>query len=335
MRESRHEERRPVYLVDGVRTPQLKARIGAGPFSASDLAVQAGTALVARTGVQPERLDEVILGCVMPAPDEVNIARIVALRIGCGHKVPAWTVQRNCASGMQALDSGVRAIESGYADLILAGGTEAMSRSPLHLRQELTDLLAAWGRARTFGQRLALLRKLRPKHLSPVVVLMKGLTDPVVGLSMGQTAERLAHRFGIAREEMDAFAMASHHRLAAAVDDGLFEQEITPLYHPDGTVITVDDGVRRDSSMEALTRLKPVFDRPFGTITAGNSAQVSDGAAILLLASEEAVERHGLTVRARLHAAEWAGLAPEDMGLGPAYAIPALLDRHDMGVDDV
>src|SRR5512133_1646805 len=204
---------RPVYIVDGNRTPFLKAQAKPGPFAAADLAVGAGKALLARQPFSPEELDEVIVGCIIPSPDEVNIARIIALRLGCGKKVPAWTVQRNCGSGMQALDCAAQKISAGQADLILAGGTEAMSHAPVLLPPQTVEILGAWGQARSLGARLQLLSRLRPAHFQLVFGLLQGLTDPVVKLSMGQTAEILAQRFAISRERMDAYALESHRRL--------------------------------------------------------------------------------------------------------------------------
>ncbi|HEY6839500.1 MAG TPA: beta-ketoacyl synthase N-terminal-like domain-containing protein, partial [Geobacteraceae bacterium] len=231
--EGAYKRGREVYVVDGLRTPFLKARGVPGPFRAADLAVAAGRALLLRHPFEPEELDEVILGCVIPGPDEANIARVVALRLGCGKKVPAWTVQRNCGSGMQAIDAAAADIAHGRADLVLAGGTEAMSHAPVLFNTEAVELLGEWGRLRHLGGRLGLLRKLRRRHFRPVVALLHGLTDPVVGLSMGQTAEELAQRFGVSRERMDAYAMESHHRLGLAMDDGRLA-EISPLYAPDG-----------------------------------------------------------------------------------------------------
>jgi len=188
---------RPVYVVDGSRTPFLKARGKPGPFTAADLAVAGGNSLLARQPFSPDAFDEVILGCVMPSASEANIARVVALRLGCGDRVPAWTVQRNCASGMQALDAAAGDIASGRAGLVLAGGVEVMSHAPILFSDAMVNWLAAWIRARTPVARLKALLQLRPAHLRPVIGLLRGLTDPVVGLSMGQTAEILAHRFAI------------------------------------------------------------------------------------------------------------------------------------------
>ncbi len=325
---------RPVYVVDGARTPQLKAKGAPGPFSASDLAVGAGRPLLLRQPFEPDTFDEVILGCVMPGPDEANIARLVALRLGCGERIPAWTVQRNCASGMQALDAAFHDIADGRAELVLAGGTEAMSRAPVLFGEAMVAWLGQWNAARTAGARIKALTRLRLAYLAPVIGLLRGLTDPLVGLNMGQTAENLAYRFHISRERMDAFAMESHRRLAAAQDQGRLN-EIETLYDNKGNVYTADDGLRRDTQMAKLAGLKPVFDKKFGSVTAGNSAQVTDGAALLILASEDAVDRHRLPVLGRLVDSQWAGVDPAQMGLGPANAMAPLLQRGGFSVDDI
>lgn len=324
----------PVYLVGGRRTPFLKARAARGPFSAADLAVTAGRAVLRDTGVEPAALDEVILGCVAPGVDEANIGRIVALRLGCGHRVPGWTVQRNCASGMQAIDAAAKQISLGGADLVLAGGTEAMSRAPVLLRDSLIDWLGSFRTARSVLERARLLGRLRPAWFKPVFGLLRALRDPLVDMSMGQTAEEIAHRFGIGRREMDAFATVSHLRMTEAAAQGRLA-EIEPLYAPDGTCYPSDDGVRADSSVEKLAKLQPVFDRPVGKVTAGNSSQVTDGAALVLIASAGAVERLGLRPLARVVDCEWAGVDPAQMGLGPVHAIAALLARNQLQPSDV
>lgn len=325
---------RPVYVVDGSRTPYLKARGKPGPFSASDLALAAGRPLLARQPFAADELDEVILGCMMPSPDEANIARVVALRLGCGERVPAWTVQRNCASGMQSIDSAAQNIASGRSSLVLAGGVESMSRAPILYNDAMVNWLAALARARTAGAKLKVLSQLRPGHFKPVIALLRGLTDPVVGLSMGQTAEILAHRFDISREMMDSFAMRSHLRLDAAHKSGRLD-EIEVLYDSRGNVYDHDDGVRADSSMEKLAKLRPVFDRPVGKVTAGNSAQITDGAAWVLLASEEMVSKHNLPVMGQLTDSQWAGLDPAQMGLGPCYAMAPIMQRHGLDTADI
>lgn len=324
----------PAYVVDGARTPFLKARGRPGPFSASDLAVAAGRSVLARQPISPDQLDEVILGCAMASPDEPNIGRIVALRLGCGNRVPGFTVMRNCASAMQALDSAARNIWLGRADLVLAGGTEAMSRAPVLFNDDMVNWLADLARAKAPLDKALHMTRLRPKHFAPVIALIKGLTDPVVGLNMGQTCEIIAQRFGITRKEMDRFAAQSHQRLAAAFDEGRMD-EVVAVYDPAGRAHEEDDGLRRDSSEAKLATLKPFFDRRVGQVTAGNSSQITDGAAVLLLASESAVKKHKLEVLGTIEDCEWAALDPAEMGLGPAHASAPLLKRNGLGLDDV
>lgn len=325
---------RPVFIVDGSRTPQLKARGKPGPFKAADLALACARPLMARQPFEADELDEVILGCVMPGPDEANIGRVVALRLGCGNAVPAWTVQRSCASGMQAIDSALKDIRLGRAELVLAGGVEAMSHAPVLLNEQMVAWLGSLMATKNWLNRAKSLAQIRPHYLKPVNALLHGLTDPVVGLNMGQTAEVLAHRFGIRRSEMDAFALRSHQRLAAAQDNN-FLDEIEALYDTRGNYYLHDDGLRRDSTLEQLTKLHPVFDKPFGNVTAGNSAQVTDGAAMLLLASDKAVDQHDLPVLGQIVDSEWVGLAPEQMGLGPVHAVPPLLKRNKLKLQEV
>ncbi|MDC0598358.1 acetyl-CoA C-acetyltransferase [Gammaproteobacteria bacterium] len=323
-----------VYVVDGSRTPFLRAKGRPGEFSAAELAIKAATPLLLRQNFSAEKLDEVIMGCVMPAANETNIARVVALRLGCGDKVPAWTVQRNCASGLQALDTAARHIADGDADLILAGGIEAMSRAPLMLNLEMVNWFSDLNMAKTPLKKLGVIAKLRPRHLQPVISLLLGLTDPVIGLSMGKTAEILAYRFGISRTEMDAFALQSHQRLAQAQQEQKLD-EIEVIYDQKGKSYAHDDGVRPESDMESLAKLKAVFDRPHGLVTAGNSAQVTDGASCLLLASESAVQKYKLPTMGKIIDCTWSGLSPAQMGLGPAYAIAALLQRNELGIADI
>src|SRR6476619_5086283 len=319
---------KPIYIVDGARTPFLKARNRPGPFAASDLATDAGRALLLRQAFAPTDISEVILGCAAPSVDEVNIGRVVALRMGCGHKVPGWTVMRNCASGMQALDSAMDSLRAGRSNLVLAGGVDALSRAPLLFSDAMVTWLANWYAAKTFGRRAAVLAQFRLRSLAPVIGLMKGLTDPIVGLLMGQTAENLAFRFGITRAEMDAFAARSHQRVLAAQREGRFADEIVPLFDGKGKLYAVDDGVREDSTPENLAKLRPFFDRKYGNVTAGNSSQVTDGAAWLLLATEEALAHFNLTPKGRIVDSQWAALDPAQMGLGPVYAATPLMTRN-------
>jgi len=326
----------PVSVVDGARTPFLKARNKPGPFAASDLAVQAGRALLLRQRFKPTELDEVILGCASPSPDEVNIGRVVALRMGCGEKVPGWTVMRNCASGMQALDSAVANIRGERSHLVLAGGVDALSRAPLLYSEKMVLWFADFAGAKGIGAKAAALLKLNPAAaLTPIIGIMKGLTDPMVGLLMGQTAENVAFRFGITRREMDEFSARSHQRVLAAQKEGRFQGEIEPLFDGKGDLFEADDGVREDSTPENLAKLKPFFDRKYGNVTAGNSSQITDGAAWLVLASEAAVAKYQLPVLGRILDTEWAGLDPAQMGLGPVHAATPLLRRQGLSLGDI
>ncbi len=324
-----------IYIVDGSRTPFLRAAGRPNAFSASDLAVAAARPMIARQPFEPMDIDEVILGCAMPSPDEANIGRILALRLGCGHSVPGYTVMRNCASAMQALDSAAKDISLGRANLVLAGGTEAMSRAPLIYNETSVNWFADLSRARSAGAKARLMSKLPLKAmLNPVISLIRGLNDATINVNMGQTCEIVAHRFGLTREEMDEYSVRSHLRLAAAFDENRM-QEIEPVYGPDGEVFTEDTGLRRDSSAEKLARLKPLFDRKYGIVTPGNSSQITDGAALMLLASEEAVRKYNLQPRGVLLDANWAALDPAEMGLGPVHASTPLLQRNGLGLDDI
>lgn len=330
------EKLKSVYVIDGVRTPFLKARQVPGAYSAGDLAVHAGNTLLMRQKISAEEINEVILGCALSSPEEANIARVVALRLGCSITTPAWTVQRNCGSGLQALDSAVQSIQIGRSDLILAGGTEAMSRAPLLFSQNLVNWLGHWKSAKSWLGRLKTISQLKVSFFKPEIALLKGLTDPTVGLNMGQTAEELAFEFKISREQMDHYALSSHQRLAAAYDETKLVDEIIPLADPKtGKIFQEDDGLRRHSSLEALAKLPPIFDKNYGKVTAGNSSQVTDGACLLLLASEHAVKKYDLPVLGRIGEVEWVGVSPKRMGLGPVYAMSRLLDKQKMTLDTI
>lgn len=322
-----------VYIVDGARTPFLKARTHIGPFSSSDLAVYCGRNLLLRQNFKANQLDEVIIGSTVTNAGEPNVARVVGLRLGA-KDVPAFTVQRNCASGLQALDSAAQLIQLGRHDLVLAGGTDDMSRTPIFYPPEMANWLGDFNSAKTLTEKLKVISKFSLSYLSPTIGVLKGLTDPVVGLSMGQTAENLAHRFHITRAQMDAFSQRSHERSLYAQTHHLFS-EIVPIYDDKGECYDKDDGIRHDSSLEKLAKLKPFFDKPYGNVTAGNSSQITDGAALLLLASETAVKKYHLPILARIVDIEWAALPPEIMGLGPVHAITPLLLRNKMNLNDV
>lgn len=327
---------RPVYIVDGARTPFLKARGGPGPFTPVDLAVQCGRPLLLRQKFAPTDFDQVILGCVNVIADEANPARVAALRLGCGTQTTAFTVQINCGSGMQSMDTAYRYIADGGSDLILAGGAEALSHAPLVFRQDAVQWFAAMqGDKNSPLASLKAASGFRPDFLKPIIGLERGLTDPITDLGMGQTAEILAHLFSISRANADAYAVESHKRLARAQAEGWLEGELVPAFARDGTVYSQDDGVRPDSSTEKLATLKPVFERPYGKVTVGNSSQISDGACWTILASQEAVERHGLMPRARIIDSQWSAIDPAIMGLGPVLASTALLKRNGHALADI
>ena len=323
-----------VYVVDGARTPFLKAKGKLGSFSGADLAVGCGRPLLARQQFAATAFDEVIIGAAMPSADEANIGRVVSLRLGCGEKVPAWTVMRNCASGMQALDSACMNILAGKSHLILAGGTDSMSHAPLLFGPKMVNWLADWYATKSFGQKIGVAAQFRPAYLAPVIAILKGLTDPIVKLSMGQTAEIVAKRFGITREMMDAFAAASHQKVLSGRAAGHYS-EIEAIIDSRGKVYAEDDGVRTDSTPERLAKLRPVFDKTYGNVTAGNSSQVTDGAALLILASEEAVARYNLKPLGAIIDSQWSALDPAEMGLGPVHAITPMLVRNNLTLADL
>jgi acetyl-CoA C-acetyltransferase len=326
---------RPVFIVDGSRTPFLKARSGPGPFTPVDLAVQCGRPLLARQPFAPDAFDQVILGCVNVIADEMNPARVAALRLGMGEAMVAFTVQINCGSGMQSIDTGYRYIREGNADLILAGGAEALSYAPLVWPAQGVRWFAGLAGAKGIGARIAALLRARPKYFKPIIGLERGLTDPITELNMGQTAEVVGHLFGITREQSDTYAAESHRRLANAQKEGFLKGEVETAFARDGKFYDHDDGVRPDSTTETLAKLRPVFERPWGQVTAGNSSQITDGASWVILASEEAVAKHGLKPKAAILDSEWSALDPSIMGLGPVLSSTALLKRNELTLQDI
>jgi len=297
--------------------------------------VACGRPLLLRQPFAPDAFDQVILGCVNVLADEMNPARVAALRLGMGEAMTAFTVQINCGSGMQSIDTAYQYIREGKSDLILAGGAEALSRAPLIFRKGAVEWYARIFAARDLWSRLKALAGFRPSFLKPVIGLERGLTDPVVELNMGQTAEILAHLFHISRRDADQYAVESQQRLARAQKEGWFNGELEPAFTPDGKIYDHDDGVRADSTVERLAELKPAFERPWGKVTAGNSSQITDGASWVVLASEKAVTEHKLTPRARIVDSEWSALDPSIMGLGPVLCATAILRRRGLALADI
>jgi acetyl-CoA C-acetyltransferase len=300
-----------------------------------DLAVACGRPLLLRQPFPPQAFDQVILGCVNVMADEMNPARVAALRLGMGDEMTAFTVQINCGSGMQSIDTAYQYIREGLSDLVLAGGAEALSHTPLLFRSSAVNWYARLNSARDAWSRLVALLGFRPSFLKPVIGLERGLTDPLVELNMGQTAEILAHLFGVSRSDADGYAAESQQRLARAQKEGWFEGELEPAFARDGRIFDHDDGVRPDSTVESLAKLKPAFERPWGKVTAGNSSQITDGASWVILASEKAVNQHGLKPRAAILDSQWSALDPSIMGLGPVLCSTAILRRHGLRLGDI
>jgi len=302
------------------------------------LAAAALREAVDRSGIDAGDLDAVILGNVAGPPDAPNVARVAALLAGFPERVPAVTVNRNCASGLEAIVQAARMIRSGEAGLVVAGGAESMSSIPFLFGDAASRIFLAARRARAAAGRLAVLAKLRPRHFAPRHGLEIGLRDPACGLSMGETAEILAAEFGVTREEQDFLALESHRRATAAA--GKLAEEIAPLFVPEsggGRLIHADVGPRPEQSLEALARLRPAFDKRGGSVTAGNASPITDGAAAVVLASPERASRAILPrgPLGRLTAWASAGLSPRRMGLGPAHAIPRALLAAGVRLDDV
>ena len=274
-----------------------------------------------RAGIRPDEVDQVVFGNVAPPADAANIARVIALNAGVPRDRIAHTVQRNCASGMEAITTAAQIIQLGEAKAVVAGGTESMSRIPLIYNAEATELYMRLGRAKSFWQRLGTLLSFRPRHFKPVAAVQQGLTDPVSGLIMGATAEVIARDFNITREEQDRYALESHRRASDAQKRGVLAEEIVPV-----PPVTEDVGPRKDQTLQALAKLKPIFQKD-GTVTVGNSCMITDGAAALLVMNGEAARASGRRLLGYVRGYAYAGLEPERMGLGPAFATAKLLDK--------
>lgn len=318
----------PFHIIAGVRTPFCRMGSDLDPLDATDLGRHAASALLTRTGIDPGEISEVIFGCVAQPADAANIARVIGLRAGVPQSVPAATVHRNCASGMEAVTTAAQRAASGHGDLFLVGGTESMSRIPLYYSHETAGKFARLQRAKSFGDRLSAITSFRPADFKPRVGLQLGLNDPYSGMIMGDTAEVLAREYDISRSEQDEFAAESHRKALSAKES--LKVEIAPV-HVNGKAVTADNGMRNDSTPERLAKLRPIFDRRTGTVTAGNSSQVTDGAVALLVGTEAAANRLGIEPLGRLTGYAYSGCDPARMGLGPVSAIDRL--RRETGID--
>lgn len=328
-----------IVLAAGLRSPWARAGVAFRREDAGHLGAHVARELLARTGVDPSEIDEVIAGCVGPPHDQANVGRVIALRAGVPQAVPARTVARNCASGIEAVTSAVANIRAGLGDTYLAIGVEVMSAYPLIMGPKLTGFFERMMKARSLGQRLGTIASFRPSMLKPRVALVEGLTDPVSGMIMGKTAERLAKDFGLTREQCDGFALRSHERALKAQQAGRFDCEILP-HLPLGakrgsSALDHDDAPRSDQSMERLGKLRPYFEKPDGIVTVGNACGITDGAAALLVTTEDRAAQLGLTPLARLRSFAWSGCEPERMGLGPVYSSAGALAAAGLKLADM
>ncbi len=292
-----------------------------------ELARYAARELLLRTGVDGAEIDEVIWGQVVPSVLTPNVAREVSLLPQLPPSVPAYTLNRACASGASAVTNGHDQIVLGNADVILAGGVESLSDIPILHSRAMSRVLMEAGKAKTLGARLSAFGKIRPRHLVPVT---PAIAEPSTGETMGQSAEKMAKENHISREAQDRYALMSHQRAAAATADGRLTAEIAPWFGGrDMTEVTTsDNGIRADTSLEQLARLRPVFDRKYGTVTAGNSSPLTDGASAVLLMAEEKAQALGLRPLAYIRSYAVAAVDPGwQLLMGPAYAVPTALDR--------
>lgn len=324
-----------IAIVNGVRTPFIKAWSQFDDISAQRLGGMCVNELLQRTEIDPDLVDEVIMGCVGQPIDAANVARVISLYAGIPKTKRAYSVNRNCASGFEAVTSAVEKISMGTDEVVIAGGAESMSNAPLVFSKSTQKLLMKLAKAKTLIQKLGVISQFRPKHFAPTAALQLALTDPSCGLNMGQTAEVLAKKYGISRHRQDAFALDSHQRVLAAREK-LREEIMTVFLGPKYDQYVQDDnGVRENLTSEALAKLRPVFDRKTGTVTAGNSSQITDGACALLLMEEAKAKALGYEILGTIRDYVYCGLEPSEMGMGPAFAIEQVLRKAGMKLSDI
>lgn len=324
-----------IAVINGIRTPFCKMGTAFNDLSAQELGRLVAAEVLERTGFDARRLDEVIFGCVGQPADAANIARVVALLAGVPKEVPAFTVHRNCASGIESAVQAALKINGGEGSFYLVGGCESMSNIAFYLQKPMQELLSKLMRAKTVKDKLVLMTQFKFSYLKPRIGLELGLTDPVCGLIMGATAEVLAKEFGISRKQQDEFSLQSHLRALAAKT--LLREEIMPVIpgpkYKEG--IIDDNGPREGQTIEALAKLKPYFERGTGTVTVGNSSQITDGAGALLITSEEKAKEMGVGPLGYIRSWAFAGVEPQRMGIGPAHAIALALKKAGMKLKDM
>ena len=321
-------------IVSGCRTPFCRSGTAFADLSAIELGKVAVRDALARSGLKGGDVDHLIYGTVVHDPQAPNIAREVGLAV-LPKDVPAYSVSRACASANQAITDAAQMIEVGHADVVIAGGAESLSRIPITIGDKLSKSLVAASKGKTIGQRLAPFRSIRPRDLVPVQPAIAELTT---GESMGESAERMAKENGISREEQDAWALRSHEYAAAGTADGRLGAEMAPVYAPPDyeAVATSDNGIREDTSLEKLTQLRPVFDRKYGSVTAGNASPLTDGASAVVLMNADRASAEGIEPMGYVRSWAWAALDPGGQLLqGPAYAAPLALDRAGLSMRDI
>ncbi|MCK5819094.1 MAG: thiolase family protein [Psychromonas sp.] len=323
-------------IVNGIRSPFCKAGTNMAGVNADDLGAVIVKELIAKIDIPLDLIDEVIIGNVGQPANSPNIARVIALKAGLPESVIAYTVNRNCASGMQSITTGYEKLLAGNGNIVIAGGTESMSGYPLIYGRKMTNLFVHLMRSKTLPQKLSILSKFRPSFLKPILSIVEGLTDPVCSLNMGQTAEVLAREFHISREEQDVFALNSHVKASKAQQSGFFDDEIHPILLPPKylQIQKTDNSLRHNQTLDNLTKLRPYFDRLTGTVTVGNACPVTDGAGAVMIMLESKAKELGLKPLGYIRDYAYAGLAPNRMGLGPIYATSKLLDKTSMRMSD-
>ena len=337
------QSQKPLFIVDGYRTPFCKFGSTLSNEPTSHLGIVPSKHLLTTTGLDPDYIDEVIFGCCyQPATTIGNISRTIGVRSGANITTPAVTVHRNCASGFESITYAYDKANAGKGDVFLVGGVESMSQAPFLYSQQATEKFTSLSRSKTITQKLKAISKFRPADFSPQISLKMALVDNLCDMGMGQTAELLAREYKITREQQDNYAAMSHQKALQSKD--VLREEIVPYCltedncirsHTNKFVID-DNGPREDATVTKLTKLKTVFDRREGTVTAGNASQVTDGGAALLLMTKEGLRKTGCTPRAMIVDYEYAGCDPKRMGLGPVHAIEKLkVNVKDMDLVEI
>lgn len=324
-----------VAVVRGLRTPFAKSSTHFGHMSALDLGKIVVAELVQRSGIDSAEVQELIFGNVIPSVKAPNIAREIVLGTGLPRKIPAYSVSKACASANQAITSASDLIARGYADTVIAGGAESLSDVPILFSKNFSEALVNASKQKTMAGKLSAFARLRPKDLAPDA---PAIAESTTGLTMGQSAEKMAKANGITREAQDRFALQSHLRAAAATESGRFKDEVMPVVVPPSfdKVVDTDNLIRGDSTLEAMSKLKPVFDRKYGTITAANASPLTDGAAAVLLMSEEKAKALGIKPIGFIRSYAYAATDPFDQLLqGPVFALPIALDRAKIKLEDI